>query len=212
MPDRHHELLPGNEMKKRLIIFIPAALLVFAVLAIPLRGAVHDRILIPLARFFWLVKGYYGTLPQFAYWIAALGIAFLIVLLTVHIPGWEKRGQAPRAGLKPGSVSEMAFWIRRSKANLFPKWHISQLLAGIALEVLEDRRVKQAPARSLKGFNWTPPEEVKNYLESALSTNYSDLPKPGPFRRNPPTPFDQDLDPVIDYLESLMENENDHNS
>jgi hypothetical protein len=212
MPDRHHELLPGNQMKKRLFIFIPVVLLVIAVLAIPLRSVVHDWILLPLARFFWLVRGYYGALPQFAYWIAALGIAFLIVLLSIHIPGWEKRGQPTRVGLKPGSISEMSFWIRRGKRNLFPKWHIAQVLAGIAIEILDGRRVKQAPIRSLKGQNWTPPEEVKNYLESALTTNYSDLPKPGPFRPNQPTPFDQDLDPVIDYLESLLENENDHNS
>lgn len=212
MPDRHHELLPGNQMKKRLAIFIPAALLVIALLAIPLRGVVHDWILLPMARFFWLVRGYYGALPQFAYWIAALGVAILIVILSIHIPGWEKRSQPTRIGLKSGSVSEMSFWIRRSKKNLFPKWHIAQVLAGMALDILDGRREKLAPARSLKGQNWTPPEGVKTYLESALTTNYSDLPKPGPFRSNQPTPFDQDLDPVIDYLESLLENENDHNS
>ena len=212
MPDRHHELLPGNQMKKRLVVFIPAALIVIALLAIPLRGLVHDWILLPMARFFWLVRGYYGALPQFAYWITALGVAILIVILSIHIPGWEKRSQPARIGLKPGSVSEMSFWIRRSKKNLFPKWHIAQVLAGMALDILDGRREKLAPARSLKGQNWTPPEEVKTYLESALTTIYSDLPKPGPLRSNQPTPFDQDLDPVIDYLESLLENENDHNS
>ena len=199
-------------MKKRLPILIAAILLAITVLAIPLRGVVHDWIILPVARFFWLVRGYYGAFPQAAYWIAAIGIAILIVILSIRIPGWEKRSQSGRAGLKPGSVREMSFWIQRSKRNLFPKWHIAQILAGIAVEILDGRRVKQPHARSLAGLNWTPPADVKKYLESALTTTYSDLPKPSAFNPYQPTPFDQDLDPIIDYLEFLLENEHDNNS
>ena len=43
-------------------------------LAFLLRGAVQEAVIIPVARFFWLLQGYYGAFSQAAYWVAALAI------------------------------------------------------------------------------------------------------------------------------------------
>jgi len=56
---------------------------------------------------------------------------------------------------------------------------------------------------------------VRAYLQAGLETSFSDypmaggLPLLGGFASVPPTPFDGDIDPVINYLEALMENEDD---
>jgi len=199
-------------MKTRNYIFTALALVSVALLAFLLRGAVQEWIIIPLARFIWLVKGYYGAFPQAVYWVAALGIAALVAILGFRFPDWERRHQHEQWKPLPGSVREMSFWIQRGKGGIFPKWHIAHLLAELALDILDRRGTRQKHARLLTGPDWAPPPEVRNYLDAALTTNYTDYPKRKRFSPLPPTPFDQDLEPVIKYLESLLESEHDYHS
>jgi hypothetical protein len=205
-------LLPGSKMKSRAYFIFPLALIAAALLAFLLRGAVKEWIILPLARFFWLVKGYYGAFPQAAYWVVVLGIAVLVSLLGFHLPDIERRLPQDQWKPLPGSIREMSFWIQRSKGGIFPKWHIAHLLAELALDILDRQGTRQKQARRLTGSDWVPPAEVKKYLDAALTTNYTDYPKPKRFGSLPPTPFDQDLEPVIKYLESLLESEHDHHS
>jgi hypothetical protein len=199
-------------MRTRTIIFLGLALIMIALLAFLLRGAVQEWIILPLARFFWLVKGYYGAFPQAAYWIVALAIAGLVAILSFRLPDWEKQSQHKKWKPLPGSVRELSFWIQRGKSGIFPKWHIAHLLAELALDILDRRGTRQKHSQLLIEPDLVPPEKVKNYLEAALTTNSTDYPKPKRFMPVPPTPFDQDLEPVIDYLESLLESEHDHHS
>ena len=199
-------------MKTRDIIFLVLGLAAVALLAFLLRGAVQEAIIIPLARFAWLVKGYYGAFPQAAYWVIALGIAVLVAILSFRLPDWEKRRHREQWKPLPGPVREMSFWIQRGRGGIFPKWHVAHLLAELALDILDRRGTRQKHARQITGPDWTPPADVKNYLDAALTTNYTDYPKPKRFSPLPPTPFDQDLEPVIEYLESLLESEHDHHS
>jgi hypothetical protein len=199
-------------MKTRYYVFLPLALIAVALLAFLLRGAMQEWVILPLARFVWLLKGYYGAFPQAAYWVLALGIAVLIAIFSFHLPNREGKSQHGQSRPLPGSVWEMSFWIHRGKGGIFPKWHIAHLLAELALDILDRRGTRQKHAQLLTGPDWTPPAEVKNYLDAALTTNYTDYPKPRRFRPLPPTPFDQDLEPVIKYLESLLESEHDHHS
>ena len=199
-------------MKTRNAIFPALALIAVALLAFLLRGAVQEWVIIPLARFIWLVKGYYGAFPQAAYWVVALGIAALVAILGFRFPDWERRRRHEQWKPLPGSVREMSFWIQRGKGGIFPKWHIAHLLAELALDILDRRGTRQKHAQLLTGPDWAPPAEVRNYLDAALTTNYTDYPKRKRFGPLPPTPFDQDLEPVIKYLESLLESEHDYHS
>jgi hypothetical protein len=199
-------------MKSRQYFFIIPVLIVVAALAFLLRGVVQDWIIIPLARFFWLVKGYYGAFSQDVYWVVALVIAAVIAILGLRLPDWERPPQHEGWKPLPGSVREMNFWLQRSKDGVFPKWHIAHLLGELALDILDRRGARSKNTPMLTGPHSTPPVDVKNYLDAALTTNYTDYPKPKRFGPLPPTPFDQDLEPVIEYLESLLENENDNNS
>jgi hypothetical protein len=199
-------------MKTRVYIFLALALIAAALLSFPLRGAVQEWIILPLARFVWLLKGYYGAFPQAAYWVVALGIAVMVAILSFRLPDWDRQRQHEQWKPLPGSVREMSFWIQRAKGGLFPKWHIAHLLAELALDILDRRGTRQKHAQLLTGPDWNPPPEVQKYLDAAITTNYTDYPKPKRFSLLPPTPFDQDLEPVIKYLESLLESEHDHHS
>ena len=177
MSHRHPGILPGCKMKSRNYLLPSLALFVIALLAFLLRGVVQEWIILPLARFFWLVKGYYGAFPQAAYWMIALSIAVLIAILGFRFPNRERQPQHEKGRPIPGSIREMSFWIQRSKSWIFPKWHIAHLLAELALDILDRRGTHQKHAQLLKGLDWTPPAEVKGYLDAALTTNYTDYPK-----------------------------------
>jgi hypothetical protein len=199
-------------MRSRVYFFIASGLIAVGLIAFFLREVVQDWVVIPLARLFWLIKGYYGAFPQATYWGIALIVAAVLVLLWLRLPDFERPHQPEQWKPSPGSVREMAFWIQRSKEGIFPKWHLAHLLAELALDILNRRRTRQKDAGFLDDPDWSPPPNVKKYLDAVLSTNYTDYPRQTRFRQDPPTPFDQDLDPVVEYLESLLEIENDNNS
>jgi hypothetical protein len=199
-------------MNKRIYGFLPLALLAVALLAYLLRGVVQLWIILPLARFFWLVKGYYGAFPQASYWAAALGISGLVAFLALRLPDWERRRNLEQGIPSPGSMQEMSFWLQRSSGGIYPKWHVAHLLAELALDILDRRGTHPKNARLIPGSDWSPPAEVKTYLDAGLTTSYTQYPKHKRYGHLPSTPFDQDLEPVIKYLESLMESEHDHNS
>jgi hypothetical protein len=235
VPNGHPRLLSGPKMKNRVYFILPILLIVVFVLAFLLRGTVQQWIIIPLAKFIWLVKGYYGAFSQVVYWIVALVFAGIVAILNFRLSEWTGKSQTgqrrslpgsvrERSFLKnfgqpdgyvpslPGPVREMSFWIRRKKGGVYPKWHLAHLLAELALDILDRRGMRQKHSQLLTGPDWTPPPDVKHYLDAALTTNYIDYPKPRRYGTPPPTPFDQDLEPVIKYLESLLESEHDHNS
>jgi hypothetical protein len=199
-------------MKTRNAVLIVLALITLASLAFLMRGFVQSWIILPLAKFFWVVKGYYGTFPQAAYWMVALGLAALVVLLSIRLPDLETRRLRQRPKHFPGSISEISFWVRRTKGGIYPKWHVAHLLAELALDILDRRGIRQKNESLIKDPDWAPPAQVKKYLDAALTTSYTDYPRPKRFNPLPPTPFDQDLEPVIKYLESLLESEHDHHS
>ena len=199
-------------MKTRNSIFLVFALIVIVLLALLLRGVVQEWVILPLAKFVWLVKGYYGAFSQAAYWVVALGIAGLVAILSFRLPDWEGQRQHEKWRILTGSIREISFWIQRCNSGVFPKWHVAHLLAELALDILDRRRTRQKNTQLLTDPEWVPPAGVKNYLEAALTTNYTDYPKPKRFMPVPSTPFDQDLEPILDYLESLLESEHDNHS
>ncbi len=199
-------------MKSRIYFLIASLVLVIALVAFLLRGIVQDWVIIPLAKFIWLVKGYYGAFPQAAYWVIALVVAVVIAILGLRLPDWERPRFQKKWETLPGSVREMSFWIQHAGNGFFPKWHTAHLLGELALDILDRGGTREKNARLQAPPDWDPPENVKKYLDAALTTNYTDYPKPKRFSSIPPTPFDQDLEPVIKYLEFLLENENDNNS
>jgi len=199
-------------MKKRRLAWILLVFIFIGSLSFLLAGAAEKWIILPAAKVFWLVKGYYGAIPQAVTWIAALSIASLMILLTIRHPefdpGWSRR---KRHRLQ-GAIHEMAFWIRRSRKGAYPRWHVAHLLAELTLSILEKKGTRADLDHVLEILERPPSPEILNYLQAGLSTNPGEFQRTARMDKDQTTALDQEIEPVLDYLDSLMEGVDDHSA
>jgi hypothetical protein len=195
-------------MKKTRIAFLVVLLLAAVGLAFALIGPARELIILPIAKFLWMAKGVYGSIPEAESWVFVLiivGLIFLFVLLRTE---WTEREVAEKRSPFLGDVQQLSFWIDRGRKGSYSRWHLARRLADLALEILDSRGANVKATRRLSGPGWNPPPGVQRYLETALRTTYAD------YSRNSATESDSSLDAdvssVIAYLESLLENDNDH--
>ncbi len=195
-------------MKKARIAILVVLLVAAVGLAFVLTGPARDLIIVPLAKFFWMAKGMYGSIPEAETWVVVLIVlagTLLVVLLRAE---WGEREEAEKRSFYPGDVQQLSFWIDRGHKGLYSRWHLARRLADLALEILESRGANAKSTHQLSGPGWDPPPAVQRYLDTALHTTYAD------FSRNSATAsgssLDADVPSVIAYLESLLESDNDH--
>lgn len=190
-----------------------AALLI----AFLLRDVVEQLIIRPLIFLAWWLGYLYRFLPQPVIWL--LLVLFLIYLAVGRIAGQielpEERPGKPRR--VQGPVDELASQIERRHEGIYFKWQIARMLGQIALDLQELRL--HIRSRRLEQGSSSP--QVYNFLDSGLNSSFADYPLPGSlpltfslFQKSKPepgrtTPFDGDINPVIDYLEAEMEKYDD---
>jgi hypothetical protein len=195
------------------------------VIAIFLRDAVEELIIRPLAYLLWWLGVLYRFIPQPVLWF--LLVLTMLVLTLESVAG---KLELPRPKKKQlfsdrGPVGEFAAQIEHKDGGIYFKWQIARTLGDIAM----DLQSLNQPERSRKlDFDASlAPMDVYHYLDAGLNKSFSDyplrggylfferlplpdwLPLPEQLRDVPSTPFDIDIEPVISYLESQMENDND---
>lgn len=198
-------------MKSRQIFFFFLALLVMILLAYSLHGVVNSLVIIPLAKFLWLIKGYIGTFPQDKYWVLALGFGVFIFLLSIPLEYRQRRLRRLQTKTASGPVEDLSLWLTPFNQGVFEQWHIAHLLGELALHLFDRQAERESHTARLLGPDWNPPENVGRYLEAGLKTHYTEYAR----RRRgiqAPMPLDMDVETVVDYLESLLEDKNDHHS
>jgi hypothetical protein len=197
-------------MKSRRTFALIAASAGVLVLAFLLRAAVYEGVILPLAQLFWWLRVLYRAVPQVVYWVILIVVLVYLVISTfaLHLPEIQRSGNS--GGLRVGKVQQVSFWLTRSRRGIFSRWQVANLLANIALDILSSRSSSGRRGLRLAGAGWDPPPQVQGYLETALKTTYADYPRPGVFSGEPHTPLDSDPEPIVDYLESLMEDGHDH--
>jgi len=196
-------------MKTKRILLLVAILLGISLLAYPLRSLGQTGVILPLARLAWLIKGYYGAFPQAAYWVVALIAAFLIAAASLPLTIWNRPPAQPDQHRLIGPVQEIRFWLRRMKKGLYPRWHLARLLAELSLNILDLHGRSLSSERTLAGPEWNPPKAIQDFLQAALSSSHADYIQPKWIAAASSTPFDQDLESVVDYLESYLEMEHE---
>jgi len=180
--------------------------IIAALLAFPLRGVVHDLIVVPLAYLLWLLGLVYLSLHQAFWWVGVLVIVLIILgrslLLDIEPVG---RPVSP-ARRERGKVESLAAAIQKSNKGIYFKWLVANRLGKLAYQILLQR--EHGKPRSvfapLVGEGWEPTVEVQQYLEKGLHGSFADFPNSNWIYFAPPerTPLDHDVADVVEFLES----------
>jgi hypothetical protein len=198
-------------MKVSRKIILPIVFILAAIAAFLLREVVQRWILVPAAKAAWLVRGYYKAIPQDVFWVSALVISIIMFLLVLDFKHNDKRPVKKRVR-HPGPVNEMVFWIQRMKKGVYPRWHMAQHLADLALDINDWRGWKKSTRPREMDPGLRIPNKVRKYLDTALRNNFARFKEKYPHSRTRTTPLDQDIEGILDYLESALEVDQDDNN
>jgi hypothetical protein len=190
-------------------MLILAGLLLMGCLAFFLQDVVRQVIIIPVAYLWWVLRIVYATIPQVLLWL------ILLVILTFSIiASLLKRyssGRKYELLSKPamGAVESLAGWISNSsRQGNYYRWLVANRLGKLALAMAIRIENRQPPARleQPKTLETGTPAGIQRYLKAGLEESFVDYPLPRlPFLRRQATPFDQEIDEVVQFLETQME-------
>ncbi|PKN93459.1 MAG: hypothetical protein CVU44_08900 [Chloroflexi bacterium HGW-Chloroflexi-6] len=183
-------------------VVLGVVLLAFAVvLALLISGFVQDGLLMPVFRFFWLLRGYLGAIPQSALWGFAVIVVFSIALWSLGTVRIAFPSDWTRPQTVPGEVHQLAFWLRRIKRGAYQRWFVARTFADLAIDILRAQGVQVERRGHLSGPGWNPPADIQKYLEIAV---YSTPASFGRQAKQAGLETDPEPQAVIEYLETYM--------
>jgi hypothetical protein len=190
---------------RRLIFF--GGLLLVAVLLAPIAFAFFEGLVIePLSYLGWVIRLILRALPQANLWYFLVGLMFLVALGSM-IRNAELRFFKDKAqAAKKGPVEALAQDISHSKRGAYFKWVVANRLAKLAqATILQGGNESAGRPHQLQGQGWSPPDKVQSYLEAGLRDSIIQYARRSLFKSVQNTPFDVDINQVIEYLESQTE-------
>jgi hypothetical protein len=195
-------------MMRRALI-VTGILLLAVLLAFPLRDAVHEVIVIPVAFLLWTLGLLYHALPQYIWWILVLlAVSYLFIKSLVPV---RKPRERPAQTRKPpvGQVENLATWIHRSQRGTYNKWLVANRLGKLAHQILVQRDSGRPRSlfEPLDGPDWDASPELAEYIHSGLQGSFANYPR----QKNPiappvKTPLDYDVAEAVEFLESKIDN------
>jgi len=193
--------------RRRLIII--AILIVAGILAFPLRDAIYDAVVIPVAFIAWNLSLMYRSVSQgILWWILIFVVIFILAFSLVPRPSPR---ELTRLKSKPrhGQIEGLGIWLHRAESGIYFKWLVANRLGKLAYQILlhrESGRPRSVFA-PLLGSDWEPAEELQKYLETGLHGSFADFPNTKRRLAAPRhTPLDFDVAQAVDFLESQVEN------
>jgi hypothetical protein len=185
--------------------------IIAAILAFPLRTAIYEVVVVPLAFLGWELGLFYHSLSQAAWWWLIFAIVFLMLIFSL-LPDYKPRHrEEPKSKPKNGQVQDLAIWLQRAKSGIYFKWLIANRLGKLAYQILQHRESGRPRSvfAPLVGEDWEPPSALRQYLEIGLHGSFSDFPNTNRFLSTPPqTPLDYEVNSAVEFLESQVENLN----
>jgi hypothetical protein len=198
-----------NPLQRNLALI--GILIIALLLAFPLRDAVYETIIIPIAYLWWVLGLWYHSVHQSIWWVVALVLVLLTLARSLRSTG--KIRERVRLKHKPviGQVENLSAWMKRTERGIYFKWLIANRLGKVAHEILAQRMGGKTRSffDPLTGPDWKPDASVQGYLESGLKGSFADYPQRRWqfFAKPEPTPLDHDVNDVINYLESQVGNQ-----
>jgi hypothetical protein len=197
-------------VKRHRLILLGVSFLVAAGMAYYLQDLVRSVLFEPISYMWWGFNILYQSIAQLVYWILLVVGVTLMAFGSLY--GRDRARELVEEETNPpqGPLEATARHIARTEKGVYYKWLVANRMGKLARSILFLRNGQPDSLNSpLKGRDWNPPDEVEAYLESGLTRTFADFPRQRRFSRPLETPFDIDLNQVIAYLESQMENHRD---
>lgn len=193
-------------MTPRRLFMVAAVIILSTGAAYALRDEIHQWVILPLAYLWWVAGLYYHLLPQVILWVVLIFVVLYTAVrsLLMQFPSAKETKQV--RVISRGPIENLSALVVKRKHGNYYKWLIANRLGKAARELLdqrEGRRLERGYVR-LQSRNWNPPHGVAAYLEAGLNGSFADYPRPR-WKRAQPTPLDEPLLHVVEYLESELE-------
>lgn len=215
MPDNHTASLWGGGLTRRWLIVI-GVVVIAALLAFPLRGVVHELIVVPLSYLLWLLGLLYLSLPQMLWWVGVTLLVLVLLGKSLLIEIKPARRTIPISKIDRGKVESLAAAMQKSRRGVYFKWLVANRLGKLAHQILRQREngKERSVFAPLVGEGWEPETGLRQYLEKGLHGSFADFPNSGYryFVRPPKTPLDYDVNEVIEFLEAQVQGVNSSHS
>jgi len=186
-------------------VIVGAGLLMF-----PLRGVVHQLVVVPLAYLLWALGILYLSLPQVLWWIGVVLIVLFMLGKSLLPDVKFIRKPAPVVRQERGDVESLAAAMQKSNKGIYFKWLVANRLGRLAQQILVQRGhgKPRSPFEPLAGDGWESAPDVQAYLEKGLHGSFAEFPNSHWNTIAPPakTSLDHNVDQVVEFLESKMEN------
>lgn len=196
-------------LRARRWLILLGVLVVSGVLAFPMREAIYEIVIIPVAFIAWNLNLLYRSLPQGFWWWLVIFVVLSMLAFSLMPRSTFRSRVEPKPKAYQGQVEALAIWLRKSERGIYFKWLIANRLGKLAYQILlhrENGRPRSVFA-PLRGTDWEPGKELQTYLETGLHGSFADFPydkrRVGVTQR---TPLDLNVVEAVEFLESQVEN------
>jgi uncharacterized membrane protein len=182
--------------------------IIAALFAFPLRDAVYDTVVVPVAFVGFQLGLFYRSLSQAIWWWVIIVIVLFMLAYSLTPKLKPTRRNKDRSSPRRGQVEELAVWLGRARGGVYFKWLVANRLGKLAYQILLHRESGRARSvfAPLVGADWEPSRDLQAYLETGLHGSFSDFPTPRRLLAVPPkTPLDHDVRDAVQFLESQVE-------
>ena len=179
-----------------------------ALLAFPLRQAVYQLVVIPVAYVWWLLGLLYRGLPQAIWWFVVLGVVLYVLARSLLSTRISLPRMAPMPAPREGNIESLASALHKAQAGIYFKWLVANRLGKLAYQILQqkDSGNNRSMFLPLMGEGWDPEPELQRYFEKGLNGSFTDFPtrRFQYFSPPPPTVLDYEVEKAVDYLEAKL--------
>ena len=187
---------------------LAGVIVIATLLAFPLREAVHEAIVIPVAYLLWVLGLLYRSMSQGIWWVVLIVLVILILAKSLAPPLRPSGKALPNSKPTLGQVQTFAGWLNKSSSGMYFKWLIANRLGKLAYQILLQRGNEKPRSvfEPLTGPDWPSTADLQNYLQAGLHRSFADFPNPRKFFAPPAkTPLDLDIHKAVDFLESQID-------
>jgi len=157
---------------------LAGVIVIATLLAFPLREAVHEAIVVPVAYLLWALGLLYRSLSQGIWWVVLVVVVILILAKSLA-PQLRPPGKAlPSSKPVLGKVQTFAGWLNKSSSGIYFKWLIANRLGKLAYQILLQRGNEKPRSvfEPLTAPDWHPSADLQNYLQAGLQGSFADFP------------------------------------